>query len=104
MIEVTKILDQFFSEEGLKSTYFSFKCPPSGLNFSLQKEDEYYTISFEKDKPEVIFNKFLKVSLSLNSIILGPEKGYISVGVLPKIPFKYEWIFYHKSEVEEFNL
>lgn len=103
MIEIKEILDQFFSEDGIQSPYFSFKSPESGLHFSLTKADNYYKIEFEKDKPEVKFNKFLKVSLSLNSIILGPEKGYISIGILPKIPFKYEWIFYHKSEIQDFN-
>lgn len=101
MLEIKKILDEMHSETGLCSEYFCIKAPKSGINISIKQNGEYYTILFEGEKPEVKLNKFLKVGISLNSISLGEESGYLSIGVLPKIPFKYSWILYHKTELEQ---
>lgn len=103
MIEATKILNDIFSKDGYCTQYFCIKANNHGININITKDNDNYMIIFRDKKPQVILNKFIKVSADLNYILLTPEKGFVSIGILPKIPFNYSWNFYHISEIDNID-
>lgn len=100
MIEVTKILNDLFSDDGFCTNYFCIKADKDGVVASLTANNQEYMIEFKDKKPKVILNKVIKIGVDLNYIKLTPEKGYISIGIIPAIPFKYSWVFNHNTEIE----
>jgi len=100
MVEVIKILNDLFSDDGFCTDYFCVKADKNGVVVSLTASNEEYMIEFGDKKPQVILNKVIKINVDLNYIKLTPKRGYISVGILPAIPFKYSWVFSHKTEIE----
>jgi hypothetical protein len=89
--EVMEKILKIFSENGFCTDFFCIKIEEK-TNISFSKDGDRYTISFSDNKPRVMLSKYIKYYLNLNYITLGKSGGYISVGVLPRIPFKYSWL------------
>lgn len=89
--EVIEKLSKIFSDGGFCTDYFCVKIEEK-TNISFAKDGDRYIINFSDNKPRIMLSKYVKYYLNLNYIILGKSGGYISVGILPRIPFKYSWL------------
>lgn len=89
--EAVANIAKVFSEGGFCTDFFCVKIDEK-VNISFVKDDDRYIINFSDNKPRIMLNRYIKYYLNLNYIILGKSGGYISVGILPRIPFKYSWL------------
>jgi hypothetical protein len=84
-------ISKIFSEDGFCTEFFCIKIEEK-TSISFSKDGDRYIINFSENKPKIMLSKYVKYYINLNYIILGKSGGYISVGILPRIPFKYSWL------------
>jgi len=98
MLKINDIIKSLFSDEGFCTKYFCVKCSNEVKVKIYIDKDGYSVVEFDDKKPSINI-KF--ISFNLNAIYLGDEGGYLSIGILPKIPFKYEWVLVPSGKIED---
>ncbi len=83
-------LKNILSKEGFATEYFSVSFEDS-INLSVSEYEDGIKISFNS-KPKLKLKKYLRLTLTVSSIILNKDDGVLMIDSFPDIPFKYDWI------------
>jgi len=86
------IISSIFSENGFSNELFSVKFKDI-INVKIETKNENLLVSFIESKPIIKVNKYISLSLTVNSILLKKNSGVFQIDYFPDIPFRYDWIF-----------
>lgn len=92
MINPYDIINTILSENGFSNDIFSVKFKDT-VNVKIEKSGDGFLVSFLDSRPIIKINKYISLSLTVNSILLKNNSGIFKIDYFPDIPFKYNWIF-----------
>jgi len=96
------IITSVFSKDGFSNELFSVKFKDS-INIKIEQNKEDFLVSFIDSKPTIKINKYVSLSLTVNSILLRKNSGVFQIDYFPDIPFRYDWIFGENNTEGESN-
>lgn len=96
------IITSIFSDIGFSNELFSVKFKDV-INVKIEKSGENFLVSFVDSKPTIRVNKYISLSLTVNSILLKKNSGVFQIDYFPDIPFRYDWIFGENNPEGESN-
>lgn len=92
MINPYDTIKSIFSKQGFSNELFSVKFKDT-INVKIEQKDDDFLVLFLDSKPTITINKYISLSLTVNSILLKNNSGVFQIDYFPDIPFKYNWIF-----------